>query len=123
MLVDETFRSLPLDSLADAALSAASALGASHADVRVMRLRTGERTLRDARLEAARDTTEIGLSVRVVHQGAWGFAAGITLTPDAAAGIARQAIQVARISRPLTNVPIELADEPVHVGEYVSSYE
>ncbi|MDO4718846.1 MAG: TldD/PmbA family protein [Propionibacteriaceae bacterium] len=123
MLVDETFRSLPLDRLADAALSAASALGASQADVRVMRLRNGERTLRDARLEASRDTTEIGLSVRVVHQGAWGFAAGITLTPDAAAEVARQAVQVAKVSRPLAKVPIELADEPVHVGEYVSSYE
>ncbi|MDO4784241.1 MAG: TldD/PmbA family protein [Propionibacteriaceae bacterium] len=122
MAVDETFSSLPLDSIADAALSAASRLGASHADVRVMSVRTGERVLRDARLEAASDVREIGLSVRVVHDGSWGFASGITLTPDAAAGIAQQAVKVAAISRPLIGSPVELADEPVHVGEHVSSY-
>lgn len=65
----------------------------------------------------------LGLSVRVLHDGVWGFAAGITLTADAAATLAERAVATARVSKPLTRQPIELADEPVHSGSWVSAYE
>lgn len=120
--MDQAFTALPLDHLADAALSAAAALGAEHADVRIMRVKEGNRMVRDCRLEAASDTVELGVSVRVVLDGSWGFASGITLTADAAADLARQAVRVAQVSRPLMARPVELADEPVHVGEHISHY-
>lgn len=123
MTLDETFTCLPLDALADAALTAAAGLGASHADVRVMRIKSGHRTLRDGRLEASSDGSELGVSVRVVHDGSWGFAAGITLSPEAAAALTRQAVAVARVSRPLMARPVELADEPVHRGDHCSRYD
>ena len=121
--MDETFTALPLAVLADAALARAADLGARHADVRVMRVREGHRNVRDGRLESASDSTDLAMSVRVVHDGSWGFASGITLTSDAAASLADQAVLVAKVSRPLQDRPVELADEPVHVGEHVSSYE
>ncbi len=121
--LDPAFCVLPLDALADAALQRAAELGAEHADVRIEKIRTGVRRLRDGDLESTSDDTDLGLGVRVVHGGSWGFAAGITLTVDAAARLAEQAVTVAKVSRPLLERPVRLAPEPVHVGEWVSAFE
>lgn len=121
--LDESFTSLPLDELAEAALGRATALGASHADVRIERIVTGHRSYRDARLENSTADTDLGLAVRVIFQGAWGFAADVALTAEAAATVAEQAVATARISADLVPHRTELADEPVHRGEWVSAYE
>lgn len=121
--LDPTFAGLPLDALADAALTRARELGATHADVRVERHRTSITSLRDAVVTGSSDSSDLGLSVRVVHRGSWGFAAGVALTSDAAAGLAEQACRIAEVSAPLTPRPVELAAEPVHVGEWVSDYD
>ncbi|RCK71436.1 TldD/PmbA family protein [Desertihabitans brevis] len=121
--VDETFTALPLDELADAALSRARDLGAEHADVRIERITEGETALRDARLERSSTSTVLGMSVRVVHRGCWGFAAGITLTTDAARTLASQAVSTAVVSAALSTDRVELAEEPVHRLEWCSAYE
>jgi TldD protein len=122
--VDAAFAALPLHALADAALSRARELGAEHADLRVERIRDQHLSLHDGRLEGAQDSEDLGLAVRVVHDGTWGFAAGVALTPEAAAGLAEQAVEVARVSRPLSTTRVELADEPVHGPvSWVSAYD
>ena len=122
--VDPAFLALPLQAVADAALQAARDAGASHADVRVERLRSASLALRDARVEHQSDDLSAGLAVRVVHDGTWGFASGPDVTPDEAARLARQAVAVARTARPLNSEPVELADEPVHAGvTWVSAYD
>ncbi len=122
--IDETFAALPLRELADAALSRANDLGCSHADVRVVRALLSNRSFRDRDLESSSDNQTLGLSVRVVHDGVWGFAAGITLTSESAAALADRAVATAKVSRPLTPDRVELADEPVHADvEWVSAYE
>jgi TldD protein len=121
--VDEEFGGLPLDALADAGLAAAREAGASHADVRVQRQRTGYTVLRDGRVATDSDDLDSGVAVRVLVDGVWGFAASDALTPDAAADAAGRAIAVARMSAPLARERVELADEPVHNNaEWVSSY-
>ncbi|MDO5285467.1 MAG: TldD/PmbA family protein [Actinomycetia bacterium] len=121
--LDPRFCALPLDALADAALQRAAVLGATHADVRIEQVRSGTRSLRDGQIDSTSDETTLGLGVRVVHDGCWGFAAGTTLTTGAAAALAEQAVAVARVSRPLTDRVVELAPEPVHVGDWVSCFE
>ncbi|UGY90644.1 TldD/PmbA family protein [Streptomyces gobiensis] len=127
--IDETFTALPMRALADAALARARSLGAEHADFRFERVRSASWRLRDAKLSGASDTTDTGYAVRVVHSGAWGFAAGVDLTMDAAAGVASQAVAMAKLSAKVIQAAgsderVELAEEPVH-GErsWVSSYE
>ncbi|HEU5267084.1 MAG TPA: DNA gyrase modulator, partial [Jatrophihabitans sp.] len=83
--IDLAFVALPLRGLAAAALQRAQELGAAHADFRLERIRTGVLRLRDARLDTTSDAQDVGLSVRVVHEGTWGFAAGIARTTEAAA--------------------------------------
>ena len=103
--MDPAFLALPLDAVSDAALQAARDAGASHADVRVERLRSQSLSLRDARLERLGDDVSAGLAVRVVHEGAWGFASGPDVTPDEAVRLVRQAVAMARTARPLTCTP------------------
>ncbi|MCW5249495.1 MULTISPECIES: TldD/PmbA family protein [unclassified Streptomyces] len=126
--IDEAFTALPLRHLADAALARARALGAEHADFRLERVRSASWRLRDARPAGSSDTTDLGYAVRVVHGGAWGFASGVDLTPDAAARVASQAVAMARLSAGVIRAAgsrerVELADEPVHADRtWVSSY-
>jgi TldD protein len=122
--IDPAFTQLPRLALADAALDRATALGAEHTDVRIGRARSQSLRLRDARLEGANDDEDQGLGVRVVVDGTWGFAATEELSPEAAARAAEQAVELARVSRPVNTERVELADEPVHADEvWVSSYE
>jgi TldD protein len=116
-------------SLADAALTRARELGAEHADFRFERIRSAEWQLRDARLSGSSDSTDLGFAVRVVHGGAWGFAGGWELTPDAAAKVAEEAVQMAELSARVQAASggtdrVELAPEPVHADKvWVSDYE
>ena len=122
--IDPAFTALPLRALADAALDRARSLGAEHADFRLERIRSQTLRLHDAALETALDADDVGLSVRVVKNGTWGFAAGIELTPEGAAAVAERAVDVAAVAAALNREPIELAPEPAH-GErtWVSAYE
>jgi len=122
--VDESFLALPLSALTDAALTRALDLGCSHADLRVERIRTQTIRLRDARLEAAADGEDLGLAVRVVHEGTWGFAAGVVLTAGEAVRLAEEAVAVAQVSAAVNSDRVELAPEPVYPdAEWVSDYE
>ena len=121
--LDATFTALPLRALADAALSRAVALHCGHADVRIERIREGVRTFRDRSLESSHDHALLGLSVRVLHDGVWGFAAGSKLSTDAAVHLVERAVATARVSAPLTPHRVELADEPVYPdASWVSAY-
>ncbi|MFI1236129.1 TldD/PmbA family protein [Nocardia salmonicida] len=122
--VDEEFRALGLATLAEAALSAARAAGAEHADLRVQRLVSQSIRLRDGRVEAVTDSTELGLAVRVIVDGTWGFASHAALTPEIAAEVARRAVTVARALRSLNRERVELADEPRYDDvSWVSAYD
>ncbi|MDP9181333.1 MAG: TldD/PmbA family protein [Actinomycetota bacterium] len=122
--IDPAFLALPLKAAADAALQAARDLGVTHADVRVERLREQDVSLRDGRLQSLSDDVSVGLAVRVVHEGTWGFASSPDVTPDEAARLAHEAVAVARIAKPLNHQPVELADEPVHTDQtWVSAYD
>jgi TldD protein len=121
--IDPEFLAFPLDRLADAALAAAKRHGASHADFRLERLRRQNLLARDRELLNAVSGEVIGYSVRVIFKGAWGFAAGIDLTPEAATSVAERAIEVASALSALNTEPVVLSDEPVYTDTYVSSYQ
>ncbi|EID10214.1 TldD/PmbA family protein [Mycolicibacterium phlei] len=121
--VDADFLELPRAALADAALSAARAAGASYADLRIHGITTELMSLRDGELETAVVDREIGLAVRVIVDGTWGFASHAELSADVAAETARRAVRVARTLAPLNTERIELAPEPVYRDvTWVSDY-
>src|SRR6202167_3616346 len=118
---------LPADdlrALTDAALSAAEAAGCANAELRVERIRSQEVRLRDAVPEGSSDNTEFGMGVRVVIDGAVGFAATVDVRPTEAANLVRSAIETARVTARAGSGRVELPPEPAH-GEvnWTSSFE
>ncbi|UNB54996.1 TldD/PmbA family protein [Mycolicibacterium sp. YH-1] len=121
--VDADFLALPRHELADAALTAAVNAGASYADLRIHRITTEIIQLRDGELETSVLTRELGLAVRVIVDGTWGFASHAELDPRVAADTARRAVAVATTLAPLNAERIELAPEPVYAdASWVSDY-
>ncbi len=80
--------------------------------------------MRDGRLQSLSDDVSVGLAVRVIHDGTWGFASSADVTVDEAVRLAREAVAVAKTARPLNSQPVELASEPVYPdATWVSAYE
>jgi len=122
--IDSAFTDLAPERLADAALASARQRGADHADFRLEWIRVGTLRLRDGQLDTSADTEDLGIAVRVVQDGAWGFASGVDRTPEAAATLSEQAIAAARVRRVLSSDPDVLADEPVYAGaSWISAYD
>ncbi|GAA1479508.1 TldD/PmbA family protein [Nocardioides aestuarii] len=106
------------------ALSRARELGASHADFRFERVRYQRLGVRDGVLQGAADSEDLGFAVRVIHRGAWGFAAGVILTREEAVAVAERAVAVAGVAAEMTTTSVEIADEPVHDDvTWVSAYD
>lgn len=122
--VDADFLALPRHELAEAAISAALAAGASYADLRIHRITTELIQLRDGELETSVLSRELGLAVRVIIDGTWGFASHAELDPAVAAATARRAVAVATSLAPLNAERIELAPEPVYADvSWISDYQ
>jgi TldD protein len=103
-------------SLADAAMNAATKAGASYCDVRIGRYLNQFITTRDLHVENITNTESSGVGVRVIANGAYGFASTNTMTPAAVADAACQAVAIARANARLQTEPVQLA--PVKgVGE------
>ena len=77
-------------------LTAAKEAGARYADVRVSSGRTRETFAFDRQLGGMRHTTELQFGVRVLVDGAWGFASSSHVNLDEAGRVARLAVEQAR---------------------------
>jgi len=104
-LIDPEFTAYPLRELADAALQRAAQLGAAHADFRAERIRGQQIGLSDGNLETQFDSDDLGLAVRVVVDGTWGFASAVDMTADAAVRAATEAVDVARVAAAMNTEP------------------
>ena len=116
---DELLSSMPTSAkkaLADVALNAATKAGASYADVRIGRYLNQFITTRDLNVENVANTESAGVGVRVIANGAYGFAATSDMSNDGIANAARQAVAIAKANAKLQSEPVRLA--PVKgVGE------
>ncbi|MCC6242569.1 MAG: TldD/PmbA family protein [Gemmatimonadaceae bacterium] len=96
-----------------AALNAAKAAGASYADVRCSRQRQNFVFTREQQIQQVVDTDTIGIGVRTLVDGTWGFAATRILTSDGAAAAAREAVAIAKASRVARDRAVEWLPSPV----------
>ncbi|MCC5090576.1 TldD/PmbA family protein [Xanthomonas campestris] len=95
--------------LADTALTTAKSGGASYCDVRVGRYLRQFVITREAQVENVVNAESSGVGVRVLADGAWGFAATNTLTSDGVATATRQAVAIAKANARLGGTPVQLA--------------
>jgi len=102
--------------MADAALQAARDAGASYCDVRIGRYLQQFVITREDKVQNVVNTESVGTGIRVIANGAWGFAATRDLSPQGVAAAARQAVAIAKANSRLQDKPVQLA--PVKgVGE------
>jgi TldD protein len=97
-----------------AALDAAKAAGATYADVRVSRQRQNFVFTREQQIQNVVDTDSVGVGVRALVDGTWGFAATRRLTTDGAAAAAREATAIAKASRVARAAAVEWMPSPVY---------
>jgi hypothetical protein len=102
--------------LADAAMTAATAAGASYCDVRIGRYLRQFVITREDKVQNVVNTESTGIGVRVLVNGAWGFAATNELNVQGAAKAAQQAATIAKANSKIQARPVQLAKTP-GVGE------
>ncbi|NUS39119.1 MAG: TldD/PmbA family protein [Lysobacter sp.] len=102
--------------IADAALTAAKAAGASYCDARIGRYLRQFVITREDKVQNVVNTESTGIGIRVIANGSWGFAATNDLTPDGAAAAAKQAVAIAMANARTRTTPVALAPQK-GVGE------
>src|SRR5215831_11039239 len=104
--------------LANRALNFAQQLGASYVDVRVMERTTEGIDVKNGRVEGIASGTSSGFNVRVIVNGAWGFASSANMDDAEAKRVARQAVQIARASALVAGEPVILSPLAPQHGFY-----
>lgn len=95
--------------LADTALNAAKASGATYADVRIGRYLNQFIITRENKVENVVNTESFGTGVRVIANGTWGFASTNDVSPDGIAKAAKQAVLIAKANSKVQKDPVKLA--------------
>ncbi len=122
----EVISSSPLladEKLASMAIDEARKAGASYSDARLVRWLRERVSVRDDHISGASHSEEYGVGVRVICDGAWGFAATPRMEPKAIKRIVKQAIAQAKRSAMLRPGPVTLAPTGVATGSWVSPHE
>ncbi|MBT7097956.1 TldD/PmbA family protein, partial [Candidatus Poribacteria bacterium] len=101
-----------MHALAKLAVDTARGRGATYADVRIIHRRRQNLNAEDARISHLSDDADAGFGVRVLANGAWGFAASGILTRDEVQRVADRAVEVAKASAKAIAKPVEWAPEP-----------
>jgi TldD protein len=97
--------------MADIALNAARAKGATYADVRLSRHLNQSINTREQHVQNLINTESFGLGIRVIANGCWGFAATNKLDNDSIAKAAELAVRIAKGNSRLLTEPVQLAPQ------------
>ncbi len=102
------------------ALEAARSAGADYVDVRVLSHRSQTIWARNERIHDLRDEESLGLAVRCLYHGAWGFAGASRADPASARSTARRAAEMARGASVGEGRRVALVPEPPHVAAHIT---
>ena len=106
--------------LAETAINVAQQLGASYVDVRVMERATESIHVKNERVEGVASGDDVGMNVRALVEGAWGFASTARLDIREAERTAALAVRIARASALVGDQPVELSPLPPQQGSYTT---
>ena len=104
--------------LTDRALDTAAQRGASYADIRIVRRTEESIAVKSGRVEGVSSGETEGFGVRVVVDGAWGFASSHLLEAAEIDRVAAEAVRIARASATALRRPVELDGRPPAKGTY-----
>jgi len=104
-------------------LDTASARGASYADARVVDDRSRALGTKNGKVGSASDSESQGIGIRVIADGAWGFAATDELNRKAVEATAARAVEIARASARVKQSNIRLAPEKPVTADWVTPHQ
>jgi TldD protein len=105
------------------ALNAATSKGASYADARIVAQRSRALTTKNGKVGSASDSESVGMSVRVLADGAWGFAASDDMSRVAIEATAALAVEIARASARVKEHNIRMAPEKAAKAEWTTPFQ
>src|ERR1700716_521581 len=101
----------------------ASARGASYADARTVEREHEAVSVKDGAVESVTRTADRGLAFRVIHRGAWGFAATDRTDDAAIREVVDEAFRRAEASASVQRRTVTLAPSAAQRGEYRTDLE
>src|SRR5690349_2863557 len=105
------------------ALDTAVQRGASYADARLVDSEREDIHVKDGEVGALDRSGSLGLGVRVLVRGGWGYAATDDLTRDGVSACAARAVAIGAASAGVLRDPVRLAPEPAHRAVWASDCE
>ena len=108
--------------LATTSLETAKLRGSSYTDVRVMHLRQRDLTTKNGKVGTLAQSESIGLGIRVLANGAWGFASTDRLTREGVSACAAQAVSIAKASALAKRSDAVMAPEQAYVDSWQSPF-
>ncbi|MEO0113986.1 MAG: TldD/PmbA family protein [candidate division WOR-3 bacterium] len=109
--------------LINLALDTVKALGATYADVRLIRHQTEQITVKNQRVEVLKRDQDAGIGIRVIAQGCWGFAATAKLDKKSIERTAGLAVKVAKASARLKDKDVMLSEAEKVTDTYQTKIE
>jgi TldD protein len=103
------------------ALNVATMRGASYADARIVSQRSRALTTKNGKVGSASDAESEGMSVRVLADGAWGFAASEDLSRAGVEATAARAVEIARASAQVKQ-GVRFAPEKSVTAEWITPH-
>jgi len=126
---DAAIAASPLPGLArfaELAVSQATDAGATYADARLVRWRSDHVAVRDDHVSKLSSEDEIGIGVRVLVDGGWGFAATHSVDAPSVRAATKRAVSAAKRAGALRAAtgagPVTLAAAPAAKGQWVSPH-
>jgi TldD protein len=108
--------------LASWALDTANQRGATYADVRVVDERGRALATKNGKIGNASDSRSQGFNVRVLVDGAWGFASSADLRRGSIDATAAQAVAIAKASAQVKQKDVQLVPEKAAVAEWTTPH-
>jgi TldD protein len=106
--------------IADWALNMAQVRGASFADARVVDDRSRALSTKNGKIGSASDAESLGIGIRVIADGAWGFAASDDLSRTAVEATAARAFEIAKASAQVKQSNVRMAPEKALTAEWAT---
>ena len=104
------------------ALNTANLRGASYADARVVDDRNRALSTKNGKVGSASVSESLGIGIRVIVDGAWGFSASDDLSREAVKATAERAVEIAQASARVKINTVRLAPEKAAVAEWTTPY-
>jgi TldD protein len=119
----QTHTAAMIEDILARALASAKRAGATYADARIVRRRSEYVGTREDHIAGVGFSETYGIGVRVIADGAWGFASSRLVSGVGADDAAKKAVAIARAARPGLKRPVELAPAPVMRGTWRTKME